>query len=275
MPAEFLKASRTQFPAPWHAPLVQRGFDLTDSGYQRGAFQFHCARRWFVLSERPEAQNEYALASSLNQVGLWKLAQNGGAPQRVFEIPSWALRSPADEDRFDDHDLAPFEKLLDWALESSFGRVPADWQPPARDLIESWLPRGALTVHADGLVRQGELMLRHDRWALRIPLLPQLPDDLPEARRRALRELLFDAQSRWAMVRFGIPADTDNRALVAEVDLSGAPVSEPLFSAGLDVLRHVCARLVETADVLADASVVIESLALDCNHNKPNERKEP
>ena len=75
------------------------------------------------------------------------------------------------------------------------------------------------------------------------------------------------------MVRLGVHPGAEARALVAEVDFTGAPPSELLFSAGLDVLRHVVAWLVETADVLADPSVVIGSLALDCHNNKPNERK--
>jgi hypothetical protein len=275
MPAELFDVARKPLGTSWHDPLQARGFVFTGTGYEREGLRFDLAGRWLVLSEPPDPRHEFAPATGRHQFGLWKWAQNGAAPHRVFEIPSWVVARPAADDHFDDREVAPFARLLDWALESRLGRLPSAWQPPQREVVESWLPRGALTVQAKGLVRQGELTLRPDRWALGLPILPQLPNDLPEPRHRALRELLFEAQSRWAMLRFEFSAGTDQSALIGTVDFTGAPHSELLFSAGLDVLRHVVVSLVETAEVLAEASTAIASLSLDCNQNKPNERKEP
>jgi hypothetical protein len=153
-----------------------------------------------------------------------------------------------------------FASLLHWALETRAGRVQSDWVAPAADLVDSWLPRGALTVQTAGLVRQGNLILHPARWALRIPVLPLIPAGLSDPRREALRELAAEARRHWAMVRLGFATEHGSSALVAEVDLSGAPHSELLFSAGLDVLRHVVAWLAETVAVLADPAIRIQSL---------------
>jgi hypothetical protein len=78
------------------------------------------------------------------------------------------------------------------------------------------------------------------------------------------------------MVRVGVPKDAVPSALVAEVDFSGAPCSELLFSAGLDVLRHVVAWLAETADALGDPTIVITSLAPGSDNNTHNiQRRTP
>ncbi len=122
-------------------------------------------------------------------------------------------------------------------------------------------------MQAKGSVRQGQCICRAGRWAIRMPVLPRLPEDLPAPRRRGLAELAADAQRRWAMVRVGVPADAGPAALVAEVDFTGAPHSEPLFSAGLDVLRHVVAWLVETAEVLVDSDIEIGCLPLGGEEN--------
>jgi hypothetical protein len=263
-----------QFPQALHDPLVERGFVLDGRTYRRAGLSFAAVGRWFVFDERPDGQGQWSLSSGLTQLGLWKWVGNGSPPHRVFEIPAWAVDGPADGDRCDGDGPASFAPLLDWALASSVHRLPPDWQSPARDMVESWMPRGALTVPADGLVRQGELILQPDRWALRVPIVPQLPGDLPVARSRALRELVFDAQCRWAMVRFGLAAETAPTALVAEVDFTGAPHSGLLFLAGLDVLKHVGASLVETADVLADPTVEIECLPPGCPNPTPKERNQ-
>jgi hypothetical protein len=99
-----------------------------------------------------------------------------------------------------------------------------------------------------------------------------------------LDELVVEAQHHWAMVRVGLGNDLNAAGapsssaapLLAEVDFTGAPHSEFLFSAGLDVLRHVVAWLVETVDVLGDPGVTIGSLAGDgCNTTAPLERRVP
>jgi hypothetical protein len=65
------------------------------------------------------------------------------------------------------------------------------------------------------------------------------------------------------MARIGAILQGDRRALVAEVDFTGAPACQLLFLTGLEVLRHVIAWLVETAEVLTDPSLELASLAPD------------
>lgn len=255
--------------------LRERGFQSTAQGWKRNGLRFEVHGRWFVFSERGDEATQADPWLDLRQIGLWKQVQSGTKRRRVFEIPSWVVCNPADGSDLDGTDLAPFDQILDWMLASASGRIRCGWQPPAHEVMEASAPRGALTLQVAGLVRQGEFVLRPDRLAVRIPLLPQLPAELPADRARALRELLFDAQSRWAMLRFGICEDASPRAVVADFDLTGAPHCDPLISAGVDVLRHVCARLAETVDALADASVVLRSLALDRDQTQPNERNEP
>ena len=94
--------------------------------------------------------------------------------------------------------------------------------------------------------------------------------ELPEPRRRALDELAAEAQRHWAMARVGVPERPSPPALLAEVDFTGAPHSELLFSAGLEVLRHVVAWLAETASAIGDPGIVIHSLAPCSNNNTQN-----
>ena len=258
---------RAPLPAHLLAPLREHGFVREGRVYRRDSLTFAASGWWFVLSEQANGLDERSLSRSLGQPGLWKWVRKGAPPHRIFEIPSWAVSDQPEDDRLDESGPAAFGKLLDWALETRFGRVPSGWTLPGADRVGSWIPRGGLTVQAKGCVRQGELILGPTRWALRLPVLPQLAGDLPAPRRRALEDLVSQAQRHWTMVRLGLTTDNDPNALVAEVDFTGAPHSELLFSAGLDVLRHVVAWLVETADVLADASVAIACLAPGGDNN--------
>jgi hypothetical protein len=105
-----------------------------------------------------------------------------------------------------------------------------------------------------------------------MPILPPLSGSLPQARRLALEDLFAEVQAHWAMVRFGAPPANPAAGLIAEVDFSGAPHSELLFSAGLDALIHGVARLVEIAGVLSDPSVAIASLAPGSTNNTTAEK---
>ena len=276
MPPETCIAPRAPLPVHLLAPLRERGFVRDGRVYRSDGLMFTASGRWFVLSEQGNGLDEQSLSRGIGQPGLWKRVQNGAPPHRIFEIPCWAVSDVPEEDRLDESGPVPFAKLLDWALETRFGRISPGWTLPDADLVRSWFPRTALTMQAKGYVRQGELVLDPARWALRMPILPQLAEDLPEPRRRALEELVGEAQRYWAMVRIGVPADTSPAALIAEVDFTEAPHSELLFSAGLYVLRHVVAWLVETADVLADPCVAIACLAPGgANTTNPNERNAP
>lgn len=215
-------------------------------------------RRWVTIEDlrakNPSGQRPIGTA------GLWKWVGDGGGPCRVFEVPAWcvSLRPEEDPDELELSGPLPLSRYVDWAAATRAGSVPAGWQMPADELVQSWIRPGDLTVRSRGCLRQIEMVLEQRCWGLRMPLAPLHPG-LPKARRRALEALAEDLESRVAMVRIGI-AGRQPPMLVAEVGLTGGPASDLLFSAGLDALRHV-ARLVETAEVLSDASVRIACLA--------------
>ncbi|MHC1768650.1 MAG: hypothetical protein AB9869_30950 [Verrucomicrobiia bacterium] len=251
-------------------PLRKRGFVRDNGEFRLGALSFAERGRWLAFHEPARERGGGPLiADVLGQPGLWKRVDRPVLARRVFEIPSWAVFSDAEEARSEDEASSSLEEWVDWVLESRDGRTPNSWQPPDKALVLSWIPRGALTVHINGSVRQGELVLDPASWALRMPILPQVPDDLPEPRRRALEDLFAEAQVHWAMVRFGVPAGKASAGVLAEVNLTGAPHSEPLFSAGLSVITQVATRLVEIAGVLSDPSLAIACLAPGQSNKKP------
>lgn len=272
---ENVDAPCVSLPAYVLNPLRERGFEPEGWSYRTKGLAFTARGRWYVLSDTANGPDDPSLPEELSQPGLWKWVHKGASAQRLFEFPCWAVSVQTESEPLDESGPAPFERLLNWALETRWGRVSPDWHSPEEALVRSWLAPGALTIQARGYVRQTELILQPGCWAIRVPILPPLAEQLPEPRRRALAALAAEAQRRWAMVRLSRPADFSLTGLVAEVDFSGAPHCELLFSAGLEVLRHVVAWLVETAEVLGDPEVLIECLAPGEHNNSNQERSTP
>ena len=261
MPPEMINPADAPRASYVSAALCARGFNCTDRGWERDGLFLRSHGRWFVLEDHGCKPGAVAAAGSIGGPGLWKVVRNGAPDHLVFEVPSWAVSNQAEDDLLDEAGPAPFAKLLDWALVTRGGQAPRAWRSPKAERVRSWIRPGALTVEARGCVRQGELILEPDRWALRIPILAQLAPDLDEARRRTLIELAEEGQHHWAMARVGVLVKALPSSMLAEVDFTGAPHSELLFSAGLDVLRHVVAWLAETADAVGNPKIVITSLA--------------
>jgi hypothetical protein len=275
MSPEFARAPGALLPARLHGPLVARGFACTAGTYRADDLTFAADGRWWVLRENRNEPHARVPGGDLGQPGLWKSVASATPPARVFELPVWSVNDRRDESRFDEDGTTAFADVLDWALATRRGVLPSGWQAPAADLVHSWLAEGALTISAKGRVSQCDLLCRANRWALRLPIVPRLDPDLPVARHRALASLAEESQRRWAMVRVGLTAAADPAAIVAEVDFTGAPHSELLFSAGVDVLRHLFAWLAETAAVLADRSVEIVSLARGGPRNTEERKHTP
>lgn len=207
--------------------------------------RFTLADGWATLrSSRPLAHAD-PLRDLLGRPGLWKLVRSPQGVVRVFELPPL----PTDLGEEEDEPLSP-DACLAWAQATARGEVPDNWAPPPRSEVDAWLTGGALTVAAGAVVRQGELIHRPDRLALRYPVLLRLPSELSPLRRAWLEELLLDAQDRWRLVRVGLAGD----AAWAEVDLTGCPgpLMECLFRAGRDALRWVVGWLAESTAFLAD-----------------------
>jgi len=261
-------------PPQWQVALARAGFAANGDG------RYHCENIAFKLDDRwveLETVTHPAppdVLRDLGRPGLWKRIGQGSAGRRVFEFPANAVCLDGDSEWNDAAAVSP-DAYLAWALATANDGTPRGWQPPGRGLVESWLPHGALTVQAGSFVAQGELVLAPERWAVRFVILPAVPGDLSVARREWLRAVLGDAQTLWRLVRLGFAGDGAELSVVAEVDFTGAPPSEDLFLAGVHGVRHVVAALAETVELLADARVASETLALAPIPNPKPERSDP
>jgi hypothetical protein len=261
------------FDPAWHVALPRLGFSAAGDDYRRDGVVARNLGQWIVLESSAAWRRRGRGATSLDGPGLWKCVGSGRSRRFLFELPVAAVRAHAEDPIIEDlEDFSP-ESFLNWALAGVAGELPRDWRAPENALVASWMPPNALTVRAGPLVRQGELVLAPDRWALRYLILPEVPAALPLPRRRCLERLARDAQERWHMVRVGLARAAGGEALVASVDLTGAPHSEHLFLAGLDGVRHIVRWLAETADILADVTVTLRSLEVCRPKTETHERK--
>jgi hypothetical protein len=230
--------------------------------------------RWVILETIPVGVSSRKEPGGFGRFGLWKSAGGCGQELLVFEIPAPAIQRHREEEPSG----GPVEPLpgafAEWAAASLRDEIPSGWTPPDRELVESWLPAGALTVQLGPFPRQAELVLGPRRWSMRISILPRLPAALPRERARQLAALAADASQHWRMVRVGLPSGEEGIQLAAEVDLTGAPHSEPLFLACLDSLRHVAVWLAEPADLLSDATVALHCLEAGRVKTRKTERKQ-
>jgi hypothetical protein len=221
-------------------------------------FAVHIEDGWSVLHTAAVQAAADSLSSQLGKPGLWKCIRtaDGSGGRRVFELPSavWQTNPDPEEEAQSDFQA--------WALQTAAGRLPEGWQPPPRTEVEMWIPPAGLTVQAGPLVRQGELIHRPDRLALRWPILSAVPANLSPGRRDWLQQLLLDGQDRWRMVRLGLEGEEASPAAVAEVDFSGCPpvVLQQVFGAGLGALRWVVEWLVRSADLLADPGALCRAV---------------
>jgi hypothetical protein len=259
----------TLAPARWRPHLDGLGFTPTRdrAGYRLNGTLFTTDNGWPVLTTAKPLAGVDPLRGQLDRPGLWKLVRSGDGVRRVFEMPP-PKHAPADDG---DEPADPALACLSWALATAAGKLPDGWQPPPRHEVEAWLPANGLTVQAGSLVRQGELVHRPERLALRFPILTTIPADLPAARRGWLEEVLQEGQDRWRLVRVGLAGE----AAWAEVDLSGCPgpVLESLFRAGLGALRWVVEWLAGTAAFLADPAVGCRALEVCPVRALPAERR--
>jgi hypothetical protein len=263
-------------PATWEEVLGRLGFVADAGSYRCQGTLFKIDGQWTTLELPCDHPPGSALHREMSPPALWKWIEDGADPRRVFELPL-AILACEHHDEFVAAEKTPaLEACLAWALETAQMKVVEEWQPPSRQLIESWIPQGKLTVQSGTFVRQGELIIDPARFLVRFPILQSLPPDLPEARMRWLEELLRDAQNRWRMVRFGIDRNADAVTVVTELDLTGAPhhLIEHLLLTGLDGLRWAVLALVETAELLAETTIKCQALEIS-PLTQPTQPKEP
>jgi len=177
--------------------------------------------------------------------------------RREFHLPMAAVSREVDWATDLSEPAVPLEACLRWAEATARGELPAGWQSPPREQLESWIPHGGLVLQSGPLLKQGSLVRAPDRLALCFTIVNELSEDLSTARRRRLADVLRESSDRWRMVRVGLEGSADRPAVKAEIDLSGAPhpVLEDLFRAGLDALRLVVSWFLWPATFLADGRV--------------------
>ncbi len=264
MSATLLSGSGHASP-PLEVILPRCGFSRRGGEWLRGKLRIERHGQWLSLTV-PAPTGEDPLGRA-GRPGLWKHEEGGEASRVVFPLPVSILQ--VDESADPDQDVplefeggqSPLEACLRWALATLTGESPEGWQPPGEEALAFWKKDHHLTVQHGSVVRQIEVIRAGGRLSLRVALVNEVPDGLPEARAKWLQALLLDAQSSWHLVRTAITAE---RAAVAEVELSGLPaaVGPHLFRAALDSLRWVVAGLAETAEFLVDPDVPSQALEL-------------
>jgi hypothetical protein len=214
---------------------------------------------WLRTFSGTEAEADDAVRGMLGRPGLWRWSANGSRRYHAcFELPGQLLAQLSDEPELPDEPALP-QALLDWMDAAAAGDIPAGWRSPSLDEVKAMIPDGAATVRSHGVVRECEIDRTDQRLAIRCPVLPSIRADLPAPRRRWLEQLVLDTHRQWRLVRLGL---TEDPAMVAEVDLTGAPPAlvPQLVPLTVDSLRWVVGSVIQAAAVVASG---VASAALD------------
>jgi len=197
----------------------------------------------------------------LGAPGLWKHVDSATGRNLAWDMPRWIMRDPAQPGCEEDDGRLDVDVCLGWAESCLAGTVDPAWRPPASDWIDETLPPRRRTVQRNGLVRRVTVSGAASRLALRCPVVPRADSRIEGWRVAALEQLAADAMRIWAMVRIGFEGGDGNSGMVAEVDLTGAPLNEGLFLAAFEALCEAIAAVAETGELLANPQVDLQSLS--------------
>jgi hypothetical protein len=245
-------SNEQMLPPGWQSDLAAAGFVRRPRGglFRRDGVTFRPDRDWPTLTTRVPRGAGDPLRDALAWPGLWKPVGNDKRTEWVFEVPRMALDGVADEaleedeTRLGQDDGGPgLRSTLEWAMASLDRRAPAGWRAPSREQVEALIPPDALTVVQGEHPRQGALTVEPERVAVTVPVLFEVPQDLPGPRRAWLQALLRAGQNTWRMARVGLAPGADGAGVRAEVDLTGAPRSA--FAAALRYALQALRRLVQ------------------------------
>lgn len=275
--------SQMMFNDPVGAAMEHAGFRNVGRGlYQRNGHLVRGGNGW--LSVEPSHRNGDALpagADLLGKPGLWRWAGDGvgrsdvGADELfspgipVFELPRRLVASLGSDDgesgESGDAGGDLLGEFLHWAEATSHGDVADGWSAPPADELKRLTEAEAMTVRGPGIACEIELHRQPNRLALRCPVVPAIPADLPDSRRQWLRLLVRHTQQTWHFVRVGI--DEESRRVLAEVDLTGAPkeLIPLLYPVTVDALRCVIGCVAKPAAVICDMKVTSSLLAAGPN----------
>jgi hypothetical protein len=252
-----------------HDALIQLGSQPDAGSYLYDDWVLKITPQWSVWNAPcPHAQE--VSAAELGQPGLWKSVRADGQRRRIFAIPTPILERAMAEERDGINGGTLLEQCTRWVAATASPTLAFDWPSLSSATVESWLPQEQLTVQCGSLLRQGEWICERDQVAIRFPIVPQVPPDLPEARCAWLQALVHEAQDRWHLVRLGYERNEDGTRVMAEVNLTGVPraIAENLFATSLEALRWVVHWLSEPAEWLADVTVTSDLLAVPPPRNE-------
>ena len=210
--------------------LGRAGFRLHpgDGTYRRNvhdaAYVARWERGWLTIETGLRPDSDPTGEVDLAEAGLWRsLRDDAGSTRRVFDLPAIAWMVETGDGDYGDHADHEAGSVLDscirWAIDSDRRTSLDEWTPPSPEQIDDLVRRSGTTVRVGEIVRECVTHLDNERFALRCPIVPSVPQDLPAPRREWLDRLASEAQRLWRIVRVG----AEGSAIVATVDLTGAP----------------------------------------------------
>ncbi|MDH7503188.1 MAG: hypothetical protein QHJ82_10840 [Verrucomicrobiota bacterium] len=201
--------------------------------------------------------------AALGAPGLWKKIQSNGMTMLARDVAWWVLDDGSAADEQDASDSCHLEDMLRWAGRCLAGESDPIWVPPADAWVKEAIPRACLTVRIGGLLWRIAVVSSEGRLALRCVAAQDIDAGLERWRMNAIELLAMDASMLWGMARFGFEEKPTGLLLVCEVDLTGAPRSKALFRTAADAVAVAVGALLETADVVSDARIDLQSIG-DC-----------
>jgi hypothetical protein len=250
----------------WKRELVAAGFalDRRNQRITRNGIRLTFDDQWIQLRSNLPLNISDPLNALMGESGIWKLVTDKDhQPWKVFEFPLFITTEKiADIESPGEAAASHLTAILKWARDTLNGKPLNGWNCLSeQDMMNMFSPKG-LTVQCGPYARQGELICKPKRLALRFPLIFNVSDDLPESNYFWLHKLLVDAQNRWKMVRIGFRRESSATSVQAEVDLSGAPQSvlSGLLTVALSALHAVAAWVVPTAEFLVDHTAELWAL---------------
>ena len=228
------------------------------ASFTNGPYRLELGKPWSTFHVRHTPRTADPLTEQFGAPGPWKRICDGDKCRFIADVPLQAIGDYCDLDA-DDQDDDVLARVVNWVLSTSSEGSLETWQPPDLEEIESWYGPEKLTVVAGPHLRQGTLLRGPGRLAVRIPIVPQIPPELPVSRMSWLRAVLIDAQNCHRAARIGLSGDAPRQAVVAEVDLSGAPADalESLFTSSVTALKNAVQWSIQSAGFLVD-------LTFDC-----------
>ena len=129
----------TPLPDPWVCALASRGFASAGDVLPAGEMAARAAGSWLVLETTAMTRKTGQRQAELERPGLWKRVGCDPHSRFVFEFPAAVVCPNLEIEEGDETGSTLSEALLDCALASANNEIPPGWQPPAKELVASWM----------------------------------------------------------------------------------------------------------------------------------------